>query len=107
MLYYAIDPHEAQRIYQAGFRQGQQVAFDPDTRLQSLFPGLKPNTVELASIAAETRSCGFSFVSFPRRAWEREVKAFAVFDFFDTSLSLNATWFIDNVERNSFRFFAI
>jgi hypothetical protein len=57
MLYYAIDPHEAQRIYQAGFRQGQQVAFDPDARLQSLFPGLKPGTYKIIGSATVQYNC--------------------------------------------------
>jgi hypothetical protein len=57
MIFYTIDPHEAQKIFQAGFRQGEQVAYDPDTRLQRLFPGLRPGTYKIIGSATVQYNC--------------------------------------------------
>jgi hypothetical protein len=49
-----MDPHE---IFRAGFNHGQMIAFDPDARLQNLFPGLKPGTYKIIGSASVHYNC--------------------------------------------------
>jgi len=44
MLYFAIDPVQAQKIFQSGFSQAIRAALDPDTRLLNSFPQLTPGS---------------------------------------------------------------
>lgn len=44
MLYFAIDPVQAQKIFQSGFDRGIQLALDPETRLRQAFPRLTPGS---------------------------------------------------------------
>src|ERR1039458_7125107 len=62
---FAFDPHEAQRLFQAGYAQGIHVGFehgknlalDPDTRLQQWFPKLKPGAYRIIGSAHARYNC--------------------------------------------------